>query len=148
MLAEEHRVRQSWRPRMGNGIDGVADLVGFDPAYRRVYAKHNRTMGFTHVHVVRDPLERLLSGFLDKCVSKRASVQYRHCPCKSCGANFSTFVTTLADRHARDPSYLYRLVDTHFRPQAVGCGAEPSDEQIIWGGTAGHLHESMQRLCA
>lgn len=154
LLAEEHRMRQAWRPRLGNGRTGVADLAGFEPAWRQVYARANLSGNrFVHVHVVRDPLERLLSGYQDKCVRKRRTVQFRHCPCRERGTNFSSCVATLAARHGADPHYLLQQVDTHFRPQAVGCGSWPAfDETLVWdGGSSGHeqrgLHSAVQRLC-
>ena len=154
--AEEHHLRNAWVPHLGDGITGVADLAGFEPHWKRLYNWADNIPGFVHVHLVRDPLERLLSGFQDKCVQKQHSVQFRHCPCKECGRsnNYSAFVSVIASRHAEDPQYLLTRIDTHFRPQSVGCGSRTVGvKRVVWdagssGMTGRSLHEGMQRLCS
>ena len=71
--------------------------------------------------VVRDPLERLLSAFIDKCVKGRQ--RRRHCPNfrRKPPASFRAFVDRLTPEDVAAGDY-------HFRQQAQFCGLSSSGD--------------------
>jgi hypothetical protein len=85
---------------------------------------------FSRAVFLRDPLERMLSGYIDKCVRPKSKVDYRHC------LPSSAFNNNLTDpKHLRlgmqdRPDYLFAGFidafplkwDVHFFPQSLYCG--------------------------
>ncbi|CAD5210529.1 unnamed protein product [Bursaphelenchus xylophilus] len=70
--------------------------------------------------VVREPIERFLSGFVDKCIRKPFAKDY----CNGCKANMTCFILAEYDRMLAQ-SRLKRLErsfeDRHFFPQTWRC---------------------------
>ena len=87
---------------------------------------------FVRVVAVRDPLERFLSAFLDKCVANVSrgvdqTQLRRHCPgFVDAGKRPPTFSKFIAS-FAAQPSQLWST-DMHFRPQCMFCGLAPPPE--------------------
>ncbi|KAE9552230.1 hypothetical protein FO519_004574 [Halicephalobus sp. NKZ332] len=75
---------------------------------------------WTHMVVVRDPLERFVSGFLDKCVVDKIWRKWKR-SCFECKDNLSCFLKRL-DKTMTDPSIRKLSMDTHhFVPQSWYC---------------------------
>ncbi|KAI1702104.1 sulfotransferase family domain-containing protein [Ditylenchus destructor] len=75
--------------------------------------------------VIRHPIDRLLSGFLDKCISHPiyldTGVEEDKFTCHGCGANFTCFVINQYHRimaQSQQPEYRITNADIHFFPQS------------------------------
>ncbi|TKR73601.1 hypothetical protein L596_020896 [Steinernema carpocapsae] len=86
-------------------------------------ATHTKLKDWTTFALVRDPLERLLSAFLDKCVMNRE--QFSDQNCYGCRDNIHCFVRTVywrakafAKTQGRKP---YNMEDVHTFPQNWHC---------------------------
>jgi len=73
--------------------------------------------------VVRDPLERFISGFLNKCVAtgtSRAEAHMMHCPVRRRATPAATLDALLAALTAA--ARRHTTLDSHFLPQHTFCG--------------------------
>ena len=76
---------------------------------------------WAHVVVVRDPLERFISGFLDKCRIHKVWLYESKTHCFRCKDDVSCFLKKL-DETLRDPKIRVLDMDTHhFIPQSWYC---------------------------
>ena len=67
--------------------------------------------------IVRDPIDRFISGFTDKCIMEATQ---RKRPCYGCGGNFSCFVEKQYQRQMNYVTGKNRFIgyeDIHFSPQ-------------------------------
>uniref|UniRef100_A0AC34GSH0 Sulfotransferase n=1 Tax=Panagrolaimus sp. ES5 TaxID=591445 RepID=A0AC34GSH0_9BILA len=74
-----------------------------------------------YVAIVRDPIDRFLSGFVDKCIRKPNDLEYY---CNNCGSNMTCFILTEYERIMRssNTNVLSRTFeDRHFFPQNWRC---------------------------
>ncbi|KAI1715862.1 sulfotransferase family domain-containing protein [Ditylenchus destructor] len=78
--------------------------------------------------VIRHPIDRLLSGFLDKCISHPiyldTGTEEDKFTCHGCGANFTCFVINQYHRlmaQSQHPEYRVTNADLHFFPQSWRC---------------------------
>ncbi|KAI1701145.1 sulfotransferase family domain-containing protein [Ditylenchus destructor] len=78
--------------------------------------------------VVRHPIDRLLSGFLDKCIGHPiyldTNTEEDKFTCHGCGANFTCFVISQYHRlmtQYQHPHYRITNADLHFFPQNWRC---------------------------
>ncbi|KAI1715126.1 sulfotransferase family domain-containing protein [Ditylenchus destructor] len=78
--------------------------------------------------VVRDPIDRLLSAFLDKCIGhpiyQDTNTEEDKFACYGCGANFTCFVIHQYHRlmtQSQHPHYRITNADLHFFPQNWRC---------------------------
>ncbi|KAI1711331.1 sulfotransferase family domain-containing protein [Ditylenchus destructor] len=78
--------------------------------------------------VVRHPIDRLLSGFLDKCIGHPiyldTNTEEDKFACYGCGANFTCFVIHQYHRlmtQSQHPHYRITNADLHFFPQNWRC---------------------------
>ncbi|VDM74040.1 unnamed protein product [Strongylus vulgaris] len=72
--------------------------------------------------VVRDPIDRFLSGYADKCYPKRLPLPPERC--FGCEQNLSCFVETLLSNLrniTRDPNATKYMETSHFAPQTWSC---------------------------
>ena len=81
----------------------------------------NCASDFLHVHVIREPVERLVSSFLDRCVRKKIGW------CASTGKapdlhSFRNFFRVVQRRANASGTGLARL-DEHFRSQTADCNS-------------------------
>ena len=102
---------------------------------------------WTKVVVVRDPLERLLSAYLDKCVHAPQRPHAKHCVGFADKVpTFAQLVDTLFRIYTRGISmrrpykphehfwfHALNLVDVHFAPQQVFCGLGPGSSGYLLG---------------
>ncbi|KAK6756195.1 hypothetical protein RB195_014535 [Necator americanus] len=87
------------------------------------YDEVHNTLGSSRVEyaVVRDPVERFLSGFVDKCINEAKKNEQR---CFGCKGDMNCFVekmysVMLAAQRANSSKYDYELA--HFAPQTWYC---------------------------
>ncbi|KAI1707107.1 sulfotransferase family domain-containing protein [Ditylenchus destructor] len=78
--------------------------------------------------VIRHPVDRLLSGFLDKCIGNPiyldTKMEEDKFTCHGCGANFTCFVINQYHRlmaQFHHPQYKITNADLHFFPQNWRC---------------------------
>ncbi|CAJ0591737.1 unnamed protein product [Cylicocyclus nassatus] len=72
--------------------------------------------------VVRDPIDRFLSGYADKCYPKRLPLPPERC--FGCEQNINCFVETLLSKLRsiiRDPHATNYMETSHFAPQTWSC---------------------------
>uniref|UniRef100_A0AC35F051 Uncharacterized protein n=1 Tax=Panagrolaimus sp. PS1159 TaxID=55785 RepID=A0AC35F051_9BILA len=76
---------------------------------------------YKYLAIVRDPVDRFLSGFVDKCIRKPNDWEYY---CNNCGSNMTCFIITEYERIMRssNSNVLTRTFeDRHFFPQNWRC---------------------------
>ncbi|CAJ0955157.1 unnamed protein product, partial [Mesorhabditis belari] len=83
---------------------------------------------FNRYSVTRDPIERFVSGFLDKCLYSKnisgGSYENRKNPCGNCGGNitcFGEFIFSELSSIVRTNLKKYTLETEHFAPQNWNC---------------------------
>uniref|UniRef100_A0A7E4VI19 Carbohydrate sulfotransferase n=1 Tax=Panagrellus redivivus TaxID=6233 RepID=A0A7E4VI19_PANRE len=93
--------------------------------------KFNVTMDilktWKYLLIIRDPVDKFLSGFVDKCVRKTRTETY----CNNCQSNLTCFVLTEYDR-IMNSSYgrvSHTFEDKHFFPQNWHCHFESELER-------------------
>ena len=108
------------RFRLCKGINEAKKLSTLKEKSNSNYTEENASH-WTHIVIVRDPLERFISGFLDKCrIHKIWETQNRY-HCFQCKDDLSCFLKRL-DEHMRNPSIRILNMDTHhFIPQSLYC---------------------------
>ncbi|KAH7701139.1 Protein C18B2.1, partial [Aphelenchoides avenae] len=77
----------------------------------------NTTASWKYLAVVRDPIDRFLSAYVDKCIRKPYAPKY----CNDCGANMTCFVMREYDRIMKQASIKWMartFEDRHFFPQS------------------------------
>ncbi|KAI6198660.1 hypothetical protein M3Y96_00542800 [Aphelenchoides besseyi] len=82
--------------------------------------KMNIDSSWLHLAVVREPIDRFLSGFVDKCVRKPDGKKY----CNGCHSNITCFLITEHDRIQRQiksRKFIRSFEDRHFFPQNWRC---------------------------
>ncbi|KAI6182723.1 hypothetical protein M3Y97_00411500 [Aphelenchoides bicaudatus] len=78
--------------------------------------------------IIRNPIDRFLSGFIDKCIRKPSKTGY----CNNCKANMTCFVMTEYDRlmkQVKSKKLARTFEDMHFFPQAWRCNFEKQLEK-------------------
>ncbi|CAJ0933803.1 unnamed protein product, partial [Mesorhabditis belari] len=83
-------------------------------------AKFNLTGDWRLLMISRDPVDRFLSGFLDKCIRKPQGAGF----CNGCGRNMTCFLITEYDRIKRQirvNKFPRTFDDQHFFPQTWRC---------------------------
>uniref|UniRef100_A0A915E6N3 Carbohydrate sulfotransferase n=1 Tax=Ditylenchus dipsaci TaxID=166011 RepID=A0A915E6N3_9BILA len=96
----------------------------FIPAILRVY-NTTKLYDWTLVAIVRDPIERFLSGFVDKCINEKKASHtntYRPTICYGCAGNLSCFLDKEYERAEQFSRNTYKSrqwthEDIHFYPQ-------------------------------
>ncbi|KAI6219341.1 hypothetical protein M3Y99_01662500 [Aphelenchoides fujianensis] len=91
---------------------------------------------WTFFVVVRDPIDRFLSGYVDKCI--RNPTRYRFC--NGCGANFTCFVLSefrRFERQIRAGRLERTFEDRHFAPQNWHCDLD-REHFRCYQGTQNH----------
>uniref|UniRef100_A0A0N4Z3I0 Carbohydrate sulfotransferase n=1 Tax=Parastrongyloides trichosuri TaxID=131310 RepID=A0A0N4Z3I0_PARTI len=75
--------------------------------------------------IIRNPIDRFLSGFLDKCVRERIQNKTRYNQCYGCGYDIECFINIIYKRARQfhDTGILIprTMEDYHFMPQAWKC---------------------------
>jgi hypothetical protein len=115
-----------------NGVLRLADFP--EEAARKMLLDSS----WTKAVFVRDPLERLLSGYLDKCrmpVSARKSIW--HCPNPSGPISFHDFVTAVVAQ-ANDREGMSAM-NPHWRPQHLNCDLDAWLNYYQFQGNFSHL---------
>ncbi|KAE9546995.1 hypothetical protein FO519_009793, partial [Halicephalobus sp. NKZ332] len=75
---------------------------------------------WTHTVVVREPMERFVSGFLDKCIVEKVWLKWKE-TCFGCKDDLSCFLKRL-DKTMIYPNLRKLTMDTHhFAPQSWYC---------------------------
>ncbi|EFO95737.1 hypothetical protein CRE_14059 [Caenorhabditis remanei] len=75
---------------------------------------------WTHIMMVRNPIERFISGFVDKCYRKPVVSNY----CNGCKKNLTCFMETELARmreQVKKGTFLKTYEDRHFFPQSWRC---------------------------
>uniref|UniRef100_A0A914DEA9 Carbohydrate sulfotransferase n=1 Tax=Acrobeloides nanus TaxID=290746 RepID=A0A914DEA9_9BILA len=103
---------------------------------RRLCARQNEAFSFDHISTkyniseadlnnwvhfaaIREPIDRFVSGFVDKCLVERTWIQYKE-RCNGCMTNLTCFVDAEYDRMLRfskEKARLNSFDDRHFFPQ-------------------------------
>ena len=113
-----HRVASRYIHRPGlNGLTILGNYTTALRASRISFAEIAQAIldpGVLKAVIVRDPVTRLLSAYIDRCVEQR---EWNRCGTRR-GANLSAVVGHF---ERLGPSFL-RSADLHFRPQATQCG--------------------------
>lgn len=129
----------------------IGDLFGH--IWQRVY--HDLPT-FTHLLVVRDPLERLLSAYLDRCVATKTVQDRSVCanfPFLSYTPTFKQFVSAMHhEMNHSQQRYMIHEVDSHWRWQITGCGTRHATLTVIpWrtveNDSTTSLHAASLRIC-
>ncbi|EYC41677.1 hypothetical protein Y032_0560g3473 [Ancylostoma ceylanicum] len=87
------------------------------------YTRSEKFLGSTRLAFIRHPVDRFLSGFVNKCILKTANEGADHC--YGCGANLSCFM----DRFSQHLWEVYRsnnrtqrfFITNHMAPQSWSC---------------------------
>ncbi|KAI6193565.1 hypothetical protein M3Y96_01031600 [Aphelenchoides besseyi] len=78
-----------------------------------------------HMAVSRDPIERFISGFVDKCVVEKIYTQdRRNGTCQNCKTNVTCFIERMHDRmlrYGRGEKLRIKFDEQHFFPQNWRC---------------------------
>ncbi|KAK6054770.1 hypothetical protein COOONC_07725 [Cooperia oncophora] len=77
-------------------------------------------LDWLNIMVVREPLERFISGFVNKCILDRNRTN----PCYNCGDDIACLMRRQYQRlmgDAQTPSLLHTVEDAHFAPQSWHC---------------------------
>ncbi|KAI6224175.1 hypothetical protein M3Y95_00855200 [Aphelenchoides besseyi] len=78
-----------------------------------------------HMAVSRDPIERFISGFVDKCVVEKIYTQdRRNGTCQNCETNVTCFIERMHDRmlrYGRGEKLRIKFDEQHFFPQNWRC---------------------------
>ncbi|KAI1695146.1 sulfotransferase family domain-containing protein [Ditylenchus destructor] len=84
-----------------------------------------KLLGWKMITVVRDPVDRFLSGFLDKCIGDPVYGRLPgHLSCNGCGMNITCFILTEYERLMTQSKMLkldMTFEDDHFAPQNWQC---------------------------
>ncbi|KAI6234409.1 TATA box-binding protein-like 1 [Aphelenchoides fujianensis] len=89
----------------------------------RVYHGLNKTAEWFHLAVSREPIERFISGFADKCLIEKIFTKRRG-TCNGCRGNVTCFLEKEFDRmqrFSRGETRLNSFDDRHFYPQNWRC---------------------------
>uniref|UniRef100_A0AC34QTT6 Uncharacterized protein n=1 Tax=Panagrolaimus sp. JU765 TaxID=591449 RepID=A0AC34QTT6_9BILA len=89
-------------------------------AQRSLNLSDDETNNWIYLAIVRDPIDRFLSGYVDKCIRKPYKVGY----CNGCDGNMTCFILTEYER-LMNSSYgkwvTRTFEDRHFFPQTWRC---------------------------
>ncbi|PAV83521.1 hypothetical protein WR25_19883 [Diploscapter pachys] len=99
------------------------EFLSLKMMFRR-YKMNSTAKGWKFLMVTRDPVDRFLSGFVDKCIRKpREALDY----CNGCGANMTCFIIQEYERMKKqvEQNNFYRsFEDRHFFPQNWRCNLD------------------------
>lgn len=134
----DYNVQEPWihDPRQ-NGIIRLND-VGKDAAFEIM-----KDPAWTKAVFIRDPLERLLSAYLDKC---REPVETRydiHCPFAG-SVSFADFVWHIVQEGQDHKKFA--SMDEHWRPQHLNCDLREWIPHYQFQGNFSHLHAHTKYL--
>jgi len=130
----------NWRDLFVGVADAKSDL---DPHYSWLFSRTGTRAAridhgiesfyasrpdWLHVRVLRDPVERMASGFLDWCVRRRSNTH--------CHGHYAPSFTNLSHfaRHHMDTRF-----NGHFIPQNTGCNTYKRFSRLIVFGSSGNL---------
>ena len=130
----------NWRDLFVGVADAKSDL---DPHYSWLFSRTGTRAAridhgiesfyasrpdWLHVRVLRDPVERMASGFLDWCVRRRSNTH--------CHGHYAPSFTNLSHfaRHHMDTRF-----NGHFIPQNTGCNTYKRFSRLIVFGSSGKL---------
>jgi len=123
----------SVKPR--GDVQGTVRGYGF-PEHRRMgFAKQDSVYGNPDWYLatfVRDPLERLVSGYLDKCVDARKRVGEKHCDPAEIFANLTQDQIASTHGFKMFVDNLDRNTNVHFQPQAHYCLLGNLPRELRW----------------
>jgi chondroitin 4-sulfotransferase 11/chondroitin 4-sulfotransferase 13/dermatan 4-sulfotransferase 1 len=114
--------------------NGVLRLTDVPPDQARTMLSDPK---WTKALFIRDPLERLLSGFLDKCRSPVSSRYDIHCPFSG-EVDFGTFMRYIFNE-AKANHYGTMSMDEHWRPQHLVCDLQRWLPHYQFQGNFSHL---------
>ncbi|KAE9548780.1 hypothetical protein FO519_008009 [Halicephalobus sp. NKZ332] len=101
------------------GLNEARSMDAIKAKKRSNYTDENAHL-WTHMVVVREPMERFVSGFLNKCRVEKTWLKNKRI-CFGCKGNVSCFLKRL-NRMMTYPSLLRQTFDTyHFAPQSWYC---------------------------
>mmetsp|Transcript_20456 Transcript_20456/g.56747 ORF Transcript_20456/g.56747 Transcript_20456/m.56747 type:complete len:468 (+) Transcript_20456:118-1521(+) len=122
-------------------MNGILRLTDFrDEVARRIMMDAK----WTKAVFVRDPMERLLSGFLDKCREPVGTRYDIHCPFAG-EVSFGTFMRYIFGQAARH-SLGAMAMDEHWRPQHMVCDLRSWLPYYQFQGNFSHLREHTKFL--
>lgn len=99
---------------------------------------------WTKAIFVRDPLEKVLSGYLDKCrmpVEERKSIW--HCPNAYGYISFADFLEAIFRAETREEQL---AMDRHWRPQYLNCDMDKWIDYYQFSGNFSHLQSHSRYL--
>mmetsp|Transcript_970 Transcript_970/g.1644 ORF Transcript_970/g.1644 Transcript_970/m.1644 type:complete len:304 (+) Transcript_970:182-1093(+) len=157
-MAHDYAVHWAWNEdmRTWNGSSGVCDHCGGN--WSAFYNWSRKSQDWVHIHTIRDPFERLISGYLDKCVRAKGREHWANC------IGFWNRVPTLSQyiKRLRNSSNTYgrgvhgewlpymEIINPHFALQSRrdSCGSWNGFDHVIrWGPTGQSLSEQVNHLC-
>ncbi|CAJ0582334.1 unnamed protein product, partial [Mesorhabditis spiculigera] len=98
--------------------------------------------------IVRDPLDRFVSGFVEKCLNTQPSPGWRYI-CYRCFGDISCFLNELLHRLKSFVLKPQRHIEAqHFAPQTWYCGFENIEYKLINYGTDHASRDVMNRQIA
>jgi hypothetical protein len=118
-------------------------LDGLDVGYWKNWKKfyRERMDGWSHIFIVREPLERLWSGYLDRCVGGKGCYEEMW---NKTSSGFSHFLDHLEQDNLHQ-------TDEHFRLQSADCGSHMFEASNIIkfsnSGNGTSLHDIMTKIC-
>ncbi|CAD5223643.1 unnamed protein product [Bursaphelenchus okinawaensis] len=87
-------------------------------------SRYNRQRDYTVLTFVRDPIDRFLSAFVDKCdIEQNHPEEWRHLDCYGCERNVECFIRKLKDRlwNHLNGKHGLTMMDIHVVPQTWHC---------------------------
>jgi hypothetical protein len=125
--------------KSGNDINGnlafqsisITDLKDF-------MNDHNHSNAWIKIVAVRDPLERFLSGYLDKCVKMKDSNCINF---PTSNVTFADFVRKIYNLYEENNSYMINHFNTHWKLQSSQCGPLSNYDNVVkWSQYDSILH--------
>uniref|UniRef100_A0AAF5DCP0 Sulfotransferase domain-containing protein n=1 Tax=Strongyloides stercoralis TaxID=6248 RepID=A0AAF5DCP0_STRER len=99
----------------------------------RNFINYPNNKKYHYYFIVRDPIDRFLSGFLDKCVRERINSKNKVSQCHGCGYDIECFINEIYRRAKifHDTGFLFpkTMEDYHFMPQSWKCHMNEEKEK-------------------
>uniref|UniRef100_A0A0K0F261 Carbohydrate sulfotransferase n=1 Tax=Strongyloides venezuelensis TaxID=75913 RepID=A0A0K0F261_STRVS len=91
----------------------------------RHFINYQNDKSYNYHIIVRDPIDRFLSGFVDKCFRERIKDNDKKKICFGCGYDIECFINEIYRRakifHDKGELHPYIMEDFHFMPQSWKC---------------------------
>ncbi|CAD5223645.1 unnamed protein product [Bursaphelenchus okinawaensis] len=89
------------------------------------YNQFNKNNDYSVFTVVRDPIDRFISAYVDKCyIEHRTKPRNLHIGCYGCSEDMNCFIRRMKDRlwkYVADTTIILSMMDIHIIPQTWHC---------------------------